>query len=152
MIFLDQQQPGPALGLSAVNGCWGKTWPGSPGCHHIGVGLLMMGLPFSHPCSCRQPAPYRSIPVSDRGGLWWVTEVRFSCCEQTPRLRKTRRGLAFRFTGSVQHHQGGERGSMAVSGRHGARGAESFISCSKGKQERAGFQAARIRVLKPCSW
>jgi hypothetical protein len=36
--------------------------------------------------------------------------------------------------------------------RHGTReGAESSTSCSKGKQEMTGFQAARLRVLKPTS-
>jgi hypothetical protein len=34
-------------------------------------------------------------------------------------------------------------------GRHGAGGAESSTSCSEGKQEKTGFQAAKRRVLKP---
>ena len=33
--------------------------------------------------------------------------------------------------------------------RHGSGGAESSTSCSEGKQEKAGFQGARMRVLKP---
>jgi hypothetical protein len=34
-------------------------------------------------------------------------------------------------------------------GRHGVGGAKSSTSCSKGKQEKAGFQVARRRFLKP---
>jgi hypothetical protein len=34
-------------------------------------------------------------------------------------------------------------------GRHGAGGAASSTSRSKGKQEKTGFQAAKMRVLKP---
>jgi hypothetical protein len=37
---------------------------------------------------------------------------------------------------------------MAASSRHGVGGAESSTSCSKGKQEKTGFQAARTKVLK----
>jgi hypothetical protein len=36
-------------------------------------------------------------------------------------------------------------------GRYGTGGAESSTSCSKGKQEKTGFQAARIQVLNPIS-
>jgi hypothetical protein len=34
-------------------------------------------------------------------------------------------------------------------GRHGARGAESSTSCSKGKQEMTGFHAARKKLANP---
>jgi len=40
-------------------------------------------------------------------------------------------------------------GAWQCPGRHGIGGAESSISCSKGKQKKTGFQAARKRVLKP---
>jgi hypothetical protein len=39
-------------------------------------------------------------------------------------------------------------GTWQYPGRHGTRGAEGSKSCSKGKQEKTGFQAARARVLK----
>ena len=34
-------------------------------------------------------------------------------------------------------------------GKHGAGGAESSTSCSKSKQEKTDFQAAKMRFLKP---
>jgi hypothetical protein len=40
-------------------------------------------------------------------------------------------------------------GAWQHPGRHGAGGAENSTSCSKGKQERIGLLAAKIRVLKP---
>jgi hypothetical protein len=36
-------------------------------------------------------------------------------------------------------------------GRHGAEGAEKSISRAKGKQENTGYQASRMRFLKPDS-
>jgi hypothetical protein len=40
-------------------------------------------------------------------------------------------------------------GAWQYPDRHGSRGTESSTSCSKGKQEKTGFQAARMRVLNP---
>jgi hypothetical protein len=40
-------------------------------------------------------------------------------------------------------------GAWQHPGRHGAEGAQSSTSCSKGSYEKTGFQAARMRVLKP---
>jgi len=40
-------------------------------------------------------------------------------------------------------------GTWQHPGRHGAGGAESSASSSEGRQEKTGFQAARMRVLKP---
>jgi hypothetical protein len=40
-------------------------------------------------------------------------------------------------------------GAWQHPGRHGAGGAESSTTSSEGCKEKTGFQAARIRILKP---
>jgi hypothetical protein len=42
-------------------------------------------------------------------------------------------------------------GTWQHPGRHGAGGAKSSTSSCEGKQEKTGFQAAKMRVLKPTS-
>jgi len=53
------------------------------------------------------------------------------------------------FTGSEVQFLIIKAGTWQRPGRHGAAGAESSTSSSKGKQEKIGFQAVRTRVLKP---
>jgi hypothetical protein len=53
------------------------------------------------------------------------------------------------FTGSEVQSIIIKVGAWQCPSRHGAGGAESSISCSKGKQENTGFQGTGMRVLKP---
>ena len=56
-------------------------------------------------------------------------------------------GLAYKVRGSV--HFIIKSGTWQHPGRNGVGGAESYTSCSEGKQEKTGFQEARTRVLQP---